>query len=216
MGTGDVVGPASAVDSRFASFDGVSGKLLKDSLRSPSDITRLESYTSTGLRNGCTITINADPTKFDIASGIMYFVDNTTVPNTPTFTKLDYAGSNANVVTNLATSNVTYVSINSSGVVVQRTSPLTPAQRRDEVALDVIVHSNRTSINAINNLPEVLINGTNQLYDLMDALRNFNESGNVFSANGANLQINKSSGSLFKAGVNFSVDPKTPHSKSLA
>jgi hypothetical protein len=30
-GTGDVVGPASAVDSRFAAFDGVTGKLIKDS-----------------------------------------------------------------------------------------------------------------------------------------------------------------------------------------
>ena len=30
-GTGDVVGPASAVDSKLAAFDGVTGKLLKDS-----------------------------------------------------------------------------------------------------------------------------------------------------------------------------------------
>jgi hypothetical protein len=30
-GTGDVVGPSSAVDSRFAAFDGTSGKLIKDS-----------------------------------------------------------------------------------------------------------------------------------------------------------------------------------------
>src|SRR5690606_13465623 len=34
-GTGDVVGPASAVDNRFASFDGTSGKLIKDSLYNP-------------------------------------------------------------------------------------------------------------------------------------------------------------------------------------
>lgn len=31
MGSGDVVGPASAVDNRLASFDGVTGKLIKDS-----------------------------------------------------------------------------------------------------------------------------------------------------------------------------------------
>ena len=30
-GTGDVVGPASAVDSNLAAFDGTSGKLIKDS-----------------------------------------------------------------------------------------------------------------------------------------------------------------------------------------
>lgn len=37
MGSGDVVGPASAVDSRFAAFDTTTGKLLKDSGKSASD-----------------------------------------------------------------------------------------------------------------------------------------------------------------------------------
>ena len=36
-GTGDVVGPASAVGSNFAAFDGVTGKLIKDSGVKPSD-----------------------------------------------------------------------------------------------------------------------------------------------------------------------------------
>ena len=33
----------------------------------------------------------------------------------------------------------------------------------------------------------------------------------MFSANGANLQINKSAGSIFKRGVNFENDPKDPN-----
>ena len=36
-GTGDVVGPASAVGSNFAAFNGVTGKLIKDSGVKPSD-----------------------------------------------------------------------------------------------------------------------------------------------------------------------------------
>ena len=38
-GTGDVVGPASAVDDRIATFDGTTGKLIQDSGTTLADIT---------------------------------------------------------------------------------------------------------------------------------------------------------------------------------
>jgi len=37
--TGDVVGPASSVDDRIATFDGITGKLIQDSGTTLSDIT---------------------------------------------------------------------------------------------------------------------------------------------------------------------------------
>lgn len=48
VGTGDVVGPSSAVSNRFAAFDGITGKLIKDSTYSsasfePADATILKS-----------------------------------------------------------------------------------------------------------------------------------------------------------------------------
>lgn len=176
----------------------------------------IRSYAWTWLRNGCVLSINADTTKFDISAWVMYCLDNTTTPATPVFTTVSYAWSTWNTVTNIATANATYVSINSSWVIVQRTSPLTPTQRRDEIFIWVVVHSNRTVVNAINNEPEVLINSINQLYDLIDWLKIFNVDWNKFSANWANLQINKSAWSLFKRGSNFTIDPKNPHIKTMA
>ena len=48
IGTGDVVGPSSAVNNRFAAFDGITGKLIKDSTYTsssfePADATILKS-----------------------------------------------------------------------------------------------------------------------------------------------------------------------------
>lgn len=50
-GSGDVVGPASAVDDRIATFDGASGKLIQDSGVSMADLAKtatLTQYTSSG------------------------------------------------------------------------------------------------------------------------------------------------------------------------
>jgi len=41
-GTGDVVGPSSAVDSRIAVFDGTTGKLLKDGGKTIAELNRIE------------------------------------------------------------------------------------------------------------------------------------------------------------------------------
>jgi hypothetical protein len=74
-------------------------------------------------------------------------------------------------VTNIAIANTSYITINSSGVVVQRTTEPTPNQRRDEIFLGIVIHSNRVAVNAINNQPEVVISETNQFYDLITALK---------------------------------------------
>ena len=54
-GSGDVVGPSSAVDSRFAAFDGITGKLIKDSTFSSASFAKYADTTAnfTGtLQNG--------------------------------------------------------------------------------------------------------------------------------------------------------------------
>jgi len=48
----------------------------------------------------------------------------------------------------------------------------------------------------------------------MEAVGALNISGNKFEANGANLQLNKTAGKIFKLGINFANDWKDPHSLS--
>lgn len=54
-GTGDVVGPSSAVDSNFAAFDTTTGKLIKDSGKKATDFQVAGSYEVTSNKENSTI-----------------------------------------------------------------------------------------------------------------------------------------------------------------
>tara|TARA_R110002126_G_scaffold5579_1_gene29468 strand:- start:3196 stop:5565 length:2370 start_codon:yes stop_codon:yes gene_type:complete len=117
--------------------------------------------------------------------------------------------------TNIATQNVTYVGLNSSGTQVEWNTLPTPEQRRDNIFLGVAVHSNRTTVEFVNNLQDVSSDITGQLHDLSRYLGYFNIEGNGVTANGANLNFNKALGTAFKTGVNFAVNPKDPDTNYL-
>jgi hypothetical protein len=170
----------------------------------------------TGIVDFDGLSINVVTSKFDVGAVDAWFVDNETVPMTPTRVRVSFPASMANLVTNLATHLVTYVGINSAGVIIQSTSPFTATQRRTIIALGQVIHSDHIVVNAINNNPTVSYGSTNQLEDLMEGMGPFNMSGNVVSANGANLSINKSAGLMFKRGSNYNTDPRNPHQPTLA
>lgn len=168
-----------------------------------------------GLKSGGLLSINTDNTKFNISATKGIIVDETDIDN-PSITVINSAGISAISVTNMATANASYIALDSSNNVVQQTTEFTPTQRRSLLILGVVVHSNRTYINVVNNLPDVSLSSISQFDDFLDSIRNFNVSGNIISANGANLSINKSLGYIFKKGVNFNVDNSNPHKLQLA
>lgn len=179
-----------------------------------SDLTDLEIVTynelGCGVKSGGRITINADPTRIDIAACTGVITDNSN-PLAPVLTKLSFPGVTGVLITGIVAANQSFIAIASNGDVIQQTTPFTAEQRRTYVILGAVIHSNRVSINVINNLPDVAIGPGSQLNDLIDGLKNFNISGNMLSANGANLSINKSEGYLFKKGANFGNTPLNPH-----
>lgn len=202
-----------------ASIDSV---LMKSVYQSMQDTIRLHNqtkardvYLSNGVKTGFIISINADPTKIDISAGTGNIIDNSN-PANPVYTPVTYAGGTNISITNIATANATYIAINSSGAIIQQTSPFTPIQRRTLIILGAAIHSNRVIVNVVNNLPDVVLDGIDQFNDLLDALRGFNVSGNIISANGANLFINKSGGYIFKKGANFVTSNLNPHLLQLA
>lgn len=167
-----------------------------------------------GVKSGFVITINADPTKIDIAPGKGIIVDNSN-PLLPVITNVSYAGGTGIILTNIGTAAVSYLAINAAGTIVQQTSPFTMIQRRSHILLGAAIHSNRVIVNAINNLPDVALSTLCQYNDLLDGLKGFNVSGNVYGYNGANLNINKSDGYIFKKGANFINSLLNPHNINL-
>lgn len=169
-----------------------------------------KSFLSTGLIKNGTISINADPTKFNITAGIG-IISNFDVPENPTSTLVNFPAFTGITPTYLLTGTITYVAINNAAAIVMQATPFTPEQRRSLIVLGAVIHSNLTNINVINNISAPSNASTNQLHDFIEAVGALNLTGNKYTANGANLQLNKSAGLIFKLGSNFANDWKKPH-----
>lgn len=205
-----IVNSDTGTDATIPTVDFTNAGLL-----TPKEKQLLYNNSSTGITKFEGFSINIDTAKYNTGIIEGWFVDNTTNPNAPTKVFKSFPATTGNTLPNIATQNVTYVAVDINGIHQQSGIPFESELQRDWIPLGVIVHSNRTSINAINNQPVVLISPLNQLSDLMESIGFFNISGNVFTPNGVNLSINKSSGHVFKQGSNFINDNKDPHTLAL-
>jgi hypothetical protein len=175
----------------------------------------LHNLMSTSLITSTSMSINANTAKFDIAAFSAVFIDNYTDPLNPVYTELNYAGSTANVVTNLATQDATIISMDKNGNILQTSSFITSTQQRDYVSLGGLIHITRTAINSINQWTSTVgIDIPNSLVDFSNSVGPINVSGNILSGNLSNtLKINKSAGETFKIGGNWDNNKQSPNIK---
>lgn len=168
---------------------------------------------STCLQTSCVLTINADPAKYDIPSFTAVFVDNYSNPLTPIYLTYTYPGSTANTLTNLATQDATFISINSSGTILQTVDYPTALQLRDYVLVGGLTHTSRTSIGSANVFTATIGSSLGStLWDLGSSLGPINKSGNIITGNATNtLRVNKTAGESFQVGFNIGVSNKSPN-----
>lgn len=169
---------------------------------------------STGIISFSGLSFSPSATTFNVSAINAWFIDNSN-PIIPTKIYKSFSATTGNTLLNINTQNVTYVAIDLNGVLQQSGIPFDSSLQRDWTPLGVIIHSNKTFINAINNQPVVAISPNNQLSDLIESIGVFNIYGNIFSPNGNNLSINKSIGEIFKQGANFVNNQKDPHTLIL-
>lgn len=167
----------------------------------------------TGFLQGLQLSINVDPTKYNIAAGYYVVTDFTNLAQ-PVVKIITYAGATGLTPAYLATANSTYVALDINGTVVSSASPFTDAQRRTLAIVGNVVHSNNTTINVTNEIKAPIVAIGNQVHDFMKAVGFLNENGNIYSANGANLMLNKSSGDIFGMGIN-SANYLNPHKLTI-
>lgn len=147
---------------------------------------------------------------FDITAGNGTIVNNYTNPLLPTATPIAWSAFTAVPVTNLATADRTFVAMNSAGQALQQTTEFTESQRRTLVVLGTLGHASRTHIVAIRSNPTTAFDSIARLGDLARAVGAITVEGNSYSANGANLLLNKSVGKTYRQGNNFHVDRSAP------
>jgi len=158
----------------------------------------------TSLYSGGVVTNNG--TTFSVTAGLGYIVSQTLIQAEPTHVAVNF--SSVSTVTPLYSTTVIYV--NSSGTVSQfdaTTVNLTAEFKKQNIILSAlkVIGGNIVAISKLSSTP---ISTPSKLEDLMDSIGPFNIEGNIFSANGANLILNKSAGKTFqtKSNITTSLD----------
>lgn len=170
---------------------------------------------STGLITGGEVTINAGDNKlFDIAAGEGFFADNFTDPVNPVRTRVTWTAFTAETVTNLLTQPRTSLGLDlssGSAVIVQQLNLFTPAQGRIIISLAGLIHTGQSFLEFVFSGYSCAQDTRKDLEELQRFVRLINPSGNVFSANGANLLLDKSAGQTFQFGINYTIDKQNPN-----
>lgn len=171
---------------------------------------------STGLMTGGEVqlgTLSGSPattTLFTVTAGAGVIVDNYTDPGNPTYISVSWSAFTDVVVTSLAVADKTFVGIDSAGALVQQTTKFTNEQYRDSIHLGRVGHSNRTNVTGVRSNPHAAFDVNVRLGDLAEAIGAFNVTGNIYGANGANLNLDKTAGESYHLGNNFQTTKKSP------
>ena len=191
--------------------DGEINYLYASKNNNPLDYSLIGSM-GTNLVSGGALSVNANPALFNIAVADFHFINGYTTPDAPTFKEVHYIGSTANAVTNLATQDSTYISIDVNGTIFQTATKPFGVDLRDKILLGALVHTNRTSISSADSNTNVIgYNVPNTMSDISMSIGPIN-SGNSLSGNAVNtLRINKTAGTFTQTGINWKTDRKNPN-----
>jgi len=164
---------------------------------------------NSGLFTGGEVTINAgDNTTFDVAAGTGVVVDWTD-PANPVRTLASWAAFTAEAVPDIG-AVFTVVGINANGSLVKQSgAEFTPGEKRATIQLQTLSHASGVIINAVSGSSQPAYEVIQSILDYIDALGPIN-SGNDYSANGVNLEIDKSAGTTVLPFINRVNDVQNP------
>ena len=182
--------------------DGVSG--IAPSQNVVYDKLLLKQNLPTGFISGLPLSIKpSDNTKAIIGNGI-YTITDFTILSAITVHIINVATPIEFSPQFLLTNPASYVALDINQNIVQSASPFTNEDRRTLALVGAVIHSNNININVTNEIKAPIVGPTNQLHDMIKAVGSLNLDGNIYSPNGANLQLNKSLGTIWGLGINAS------------
>lgn len=167
---------------------------------------------TSGVESGCTVTLPTSTT-FSISSGFLKFVDTSTTPHT--YSSVAFAGVTGVTNSHVSTSPQTYLYVNSSGTVTQRTTDPTVQLTNDEVLIAVIANASGSQI-AFSYRNFVVNSAGVTLQEIGRVLGAVNVANKIkISANGANLNVNRSAGEIFRIGANYGTSARFANTLSI-
>lgn len=171
----------------------------------------LEGNLYTGLLNGGIIT-SASSTTFNISSGSGIIVNLNASINAnpyPTIQYVNWGNLTNQTLTYLTSSIQTFVGIDSSGSIIQQTSPWTDGQYNTSIQIGTVLHQNKSTINGRISYPNVAYGYKQRTYDFIKAFGPLKLSGyTLFTSSSLGLTVGN--GTAFADGRNYQVDPNNP------
>jgi hypothetical protein len=183
----------------------------------------LEGNLYTGLLSGGVLSTTPGTTTFNLSSGSGVIVTlNASTGSTdpyPTVQYLRWDNFTGQAVTNITTSKITYVSINSSGTINQSTTPIgyiDPTQWDNQIELGVILHLSGSVTTGVYNAPQVAYGQSQRTDDFIRAFGPVKVSGHTLQASGSSptLSLKKTSGVSYNNGSNYIINPNHPSTVS--
>ena len=102
-----------------------------------------------------------------------------------------------------------WIYLDANGNVQQQATAFTEAQFRSAIPIGSVVYTNG-SIDFVKTFPRTAYNQMSQHSEFIASFGPLKKSGHKVSANGANLSIDRSAGTAFALGRNYSIDPENP------
>lgn len=171
---------------------------------------------STSIVFGGEISINAgDNTKIDIEAGQAIIVDSYSTPDSPVFIKITWLKQIGISLINISSQLLTFIIVRDDGTgnpeFIQASQAQNTSDSRDAVELGLAVHTDLATISSVSSFSNQIHDVDLKILDFGSAFGRINKNGNIYTANGANLQIDKTSGRMFGVNVNYGINKKDPN-----
>ena len=173
----------------------------------------LESTLSTGLLHGGVLSTTNGSTTFNITSGsglIVSFNASTTTDPYPTIQFLQWPAYTSQSLTYLTSSQISYIGINSSGGIIQRTTPFDSIDYETSIPIGRVLHQSGSVTNGTITSPHTSygLPGSHDVF--VRAFGPLKLSGHVLAASGSTLGLTKTGGDSYVEGRNYTSNPSSP------
>jgi len=174
----------------------------------------LESVVGTGLLTGGVLSTAPGSTTFSMTAGEGLVVTQNASTSEAPYPTIYHAVWNSVVSRSLdyiSTAQITYIGIDGSSQIVQRTTPISLTEDSAIIPVGRILHTTGSVTSAAVMNPTVSYGAFQYLNDFARAIGPLKVTGHVLAASGSTLGITRSAGSSFVLGKNYTLDPNNPN-----
>ena len=199
--------------------DNLAGEAYNNRLQSTIGMStgvRSGGLVSVGGINSGSVPISGGYTTFNISSGTGYVVDTETTDTgdtdnkVPEITEVTWTAKTSQALPDIATTDASYIGINSAGGVVISPTEFTADQRRAYIYLGKISHRGISVVSNVRNFNMYADEPFSKLTDLNRAIGTLNLTGNEYVAASTDLTIKKTAGSSYRFMVESFDDRNDP------